>query len=159
MGKKKLTSREWLKKNRKRYTNRTKWITDCAKACGVSRRAAENQAPKIWPLPAGSPRKQTREANKKAPIRKIDIDTLIDQERLDHAKIVRNVLKDFKPEDCAYDDTFRRDLEIPQDKWKDVRDMDEFLDAQVSLPNKKRVWCHPKQKKALLKLDGVREVI
>ena len=101
-----------------------------------------------------------RPAKKKdAPaIRTIKMMDLVNQERLDHAKIVRAALKQFEPDDCAYDDHLCRDLEITKDRWKDVRDMEEFQDNQVLLPTKKRIWCLPSRKIELLKLDGVREV-
>jgi len=47
---KKTTAREWLTKNKPRYKDRRKWISDCAKALNVSRAAAENIAPRVWPL-------------------------------------------------------------------------------------------------------------
>jgi hypothetical protein len=95
----------------------------------------------------------------KSTIRKIKSSELIDQERLDHTKIVRYAIAKLSIDECVYDDILRRDLSISNDRWRDVRDLDEFLDFQVLLPNKKRVWCHPNTRDELLKLDGVREVM
>jgi len=100
----------------------------------------------------------TKDNTAKKDVRKITGKALIDDQRLDHAKIVRNALADFGKEDCAFDDTFRRDLCISTDRWRDVRDMEEFLQYQVMLPTKKRIWCHPKQREILMALDGVTEV-
>ncbi len=91
-------------------------------------------------------------------VRTIKMMDLVTQERLDHAKIVRAALKQFEPDDCAYDDHLCRDLEIAKDRWKDVRDFEEFHNNQVLLPTKKRIWCLPSRRLELLKLDGVREV-
>ena len=91
-------------------------------------------------------------------IRAVKVTDLIDQERLDHAKIVRTALSKLKIDECILDDVFRRDLSISNERWKEVRDLDEFLNCQVLLPNKKRVWCHLGAREDLLSLDGVREI-
>jgi transposase len=91
-------------------------------------------------------------------IRALKVAELIDQERLDQAKIVRHALTRLGVDECIYDDVFRRDLSINNDRWKEVRDSDEFLGFQVVLPNRKRVWCHPDARGELLGLDGVRGV-
>lgn len=105
------------------------------------------------------PRNSGVRKSSKSTIRKIKTSELIDQEKLDHAKIVKCALDKLAVDECVYDDILRRDLGISNDRWKDVRDLDEFLDFQVILPNKKRVWCNPEARDELLGLDGVREVI
>lgn len=95
---------------------------------------------------------------KAGPVRKLKIDALIDNERLDRAKLVREALSKFAPDDCAYDETFSRDLRIARERWSDVRDMEEFKKFQVLLPTRKRVWCLPEKRQDLLEIDGVVEV-
>lgn len=94
----------------------------------------------------------------KKSVRTLKAETLIDAQRLDQAKIVRDALDQFDADDCAYDESLRRDLGISSDRWREVRDLDEFLEYQIVLPTKKRVWCLPKKRSELLKLDGVTEV-
>lgn len=91
-------------------------------------------------------------------IKTISAQDLIDQQRLDPAKIIRTALKTMAKGRCAYDESFRRDLGISQDSWKEIRELDEFLDFQIVLPNKKRVWCHPETRDELLRHTGVRAV-
>lgn len=132
-------------------TNRKEIVKKAAEQAQVSKRHAYKTYRKMMP-------RKVTEQNDRPKIRKLKIASLVDQERLDHAKIVRAALEQFEADDCAYDDTLCRDLEISKDRWKDIRDIEEFLEYQILLPNKKRVWCLPAKRKELLKLDGVREV-
>lgn len=52
-----MSIREWLEKNRSKYTDRSLWIKDCAKSTGCSIYSVRNIAAKIW-----KPKKQDRKS-------------------------------------------------------------------------------------------------
>ena len=93
-------------------------------------------------------------------IRTVKLKELVDKERLDVGAILQAALDNLKPGECVYDDVFPRDLGISLELWRrDVRNREEFLQYQVQLPNRKRVWCSLATREELFELDGVREVI
>lgn len=44
------TIREWLTANRPKYTDRTKWVTDCVSAVKCKRKTVQNMATELWPV-------------------------------------------------------------------------------------------------------------
>lgn len=105
---------------------------------------------------AGWEPKPTKQAESKR-IRTLKIQDLIDQERLDHRKILREGIKEISQGDLAHDDTFRRDLEIPLDKWRDISGDEEFGPCKATLPGpgRKIVWGRQKTINDLKRQDGV----
>jgi|GEM_PF-4886762 len=99
-------------------------------------------------------------ADKVRPLKTISVDELIDVERLDLGKIIKQALASLGPRDVIYDDQFRRDLDISLEKWRytKVGDLaDEFRDFKAHLPNKKIVWGRKTTIADLRQQDGVRE--
>jgi hypothetical protein len=93
----------------------------------------------------------------KANLKTLKIKEVIEREKLDHLKIVKDALENFTKDECIYDEDLRANLGISKERWKLVRNDDQLLQFQVQLPNKKRVWA--KNTESLLKIDGVTEVL
>lgn len=89
-------------------------------------------------------------------VRAIKLAELIDSERLDSKKIIKCGIKKIPDGSVAYDETFRRDLDISTDKWKDAARDPEFDKNKASLPNRKVVWGKAKTIDDLKKQDGVK---
>jgi len=88
-------------------------------------------------------------------IRKVSINQLIDEERLDVKKIIHDGIALLGSRAVAYDDSFRRDLQITQDRWREYSRDPEFEDFRAILPNKKTVWGRAETITELKEMDGV----
>lgn len=127
-------------------------------ACNISLRRAEV----VYGEVRGRMKRQASSAaTPKVKASIIKASELIDRERLDYDKIIQESLKSFGPDDCIADEDLRRELGIPAERWRYLRDNEEYVNAyQVMLrKSRKRFWCHPKAKGLLLQREGVMEVL
>jgi len=137
-------------------TDREKLLRAAMKVCGVSR----DYAGAAYRRVTGElvrPRVNTKGRKNNSSLKTVDVDALVNRERLDPARIVREGLKHVG-ENVVDDDVFRRFLELSTMVWADVRNLEEFRECQVVLPSKKRVWAMEGTRDYLLSLDGVREL-
>jgi len=88
-------------------------------------------------------------------IKTVDVKTLIQQERLDAKKIIKDGIAGLPPDEVAYDENFRRDLGISKQRWQDHANDSQFDDFKARLPNRKLVWGNKKTIDALKQWDGV----
>ena len=93
--------------------------------------------------------------NKNSNIRTVSVSNLIDNERLDIKKIIRDGIRHIPAGDLAYDEYFRRDLQIPEPKWKEYSREEEFDNFRASLPNRKVVWGKKATINEIKEMDGV----
>jgi len=87
--------------------------------------------------------------------RTITVSELIDKERLDVKKIIRQGINKIPRGEVAYEETFRRDLGISNDKWRDFARDDEFETFRAILPTRKVVWGQAPTIQDLRRQDGV----
>ncbi len=90
-----------------------------------------------------------------AKLRTISIHELVDKERLDTKKIIREGVKRIPTGELAYEETFVRDLAVSRDKFKDVARDEEFDLYRAVLPTRKVVWGQIATIAELRKHDGV----
>jgi hypothetical protein len=88
-------------------------------------------------------------------IKTVPIAELIDTERLDFRKLMRDGLARIPDGEVARDETLRKDLGISCERWREVSREEEFAACKAILPNRRVVWGRPKTIQALRKLDGV----
>jgi hypothetical protein len=88
-------------------------------------------------------------------LKTIRITDLIDQERLDARKILRDGLAAIPKGELAYDENLCRDLRISRDRWRDITRDDEWSVYRAVLPNRKTVWGKPDTIADLKRQDGV----
>jgi len=135
-------------------TDRDELLRAAMKVCGVSR----DYAGAAYRRVTGEKVRPRLKDRKQGPeLKTVDVEALVNRERLDPARIVRDGLKHVG-ENVVDDDVFRRFLELSTMVWADVRNLEEFRECQVVLPNKKRVWAMEGTRDYLLSLDGVREL-
>lgn len=102
------------------------------------------------PPPDPNQRVQCRPAPKT-----IRLNELIDAERLDARKILREGLAAIPKGELAYDETLARDLRISRDRWREITRDDEWSKFRAILPNRKAVWGKPETIADLKMQDGV----
>jgi hypothetical protein len=88
-------------------------------------------------------------------IRTVTLDVLVDQERLDIKKIIKEGIKQIPSGSFALDENFRRDLRISVDRWKEYSREECFDPYRAMLPNRKIVWGKIKSIAELKQQDGV----
>jgi hypothetical protein len=93
--------------------------------------------------------------NKNSNLRTVTVSSLIDNERLDIKKIIRDGIRNIPTGQVSYDDYFRRDLQIPEPRWKEYSREEEFDNFRASLPNRKVVWGKKATIKEIKNMDGV----
>jgi hypothetical protein len=131
------------------------------KECGDVRTAAkeanldESSAYRYVRQARGVSNTKTPPMPQKNQIRKIALTKLIDEERLDIKKVIHEGIKLLGARAVAYDDSFRRDLQITQDRWREYSRDPEFEMYRAQLPNRKVVWGWEETINELKKMDGV----
>lgn len=125
---------------------------EAARAAGVSIRYAQKIAARRGPaVPAeGSPVKEMS-----CRIKTVPVAELIDTERLDHKKVLRDGLQGIPEGAVARDETLRKDLGISADRWRELARDEEFSAFRAILPNRRVVWGRAKTISELKRLDGV----
>lgn len=88
-------------------------------------------------------------------LRTVSVTNLIDTERLDVKKIIRKGITKLPDTQVAYDDNFRRDLQIADNRWREYSREEEFDDYRATLPNRKVVWGKKATIEKIKKMDGV----
>lgn len=88
-------------------------------------------------------------------IRKVPLSQLIEAERLDIKKVIHEGIRLLGARQVAYDDSFRRDLQITQDRWREYSRDPEFEIYRAVLPNRRVVWGWEETINDLKRMDGV----
>lgn len=91
----------------------------------------------------------------KASVKTVPLDALIDQERLDPRRILREGLQAIGEGEVAMDETLRRDLQIGAEAWRRVSRDEEFAPFRALLPSRRAVWGRPRTIAVLREQDGV----
>jgi hypothetical protein len=91
----------------------------------------------------------------KANLRTVSVSSLIDNERLDIKKIIRDGIRHIPAGEVSYDEYFRRDLQIPEPRWKEYSREEEFDNFRATLPNRKVVWGKKATINDIKQMDGV----
>lgn len=91
----------------------------------------------------------------KRPIHTISVSTLIDDERLDIKRIIRQGIDSIATGTVSYDDRFRRDLGVPETRWKEYSRAPCFVKYRATLPNRKIVWGNVNTINKIKEMDGV----
>ena len=91
----------------------------------------------------------------KCDLKTVDLDSLIEIERLDSRKILREGVACLSEGQVARDETLRKDLGISGDKWRELGRAEEFSAFRAVLPSRRVVWGRAKTIAELKKLDGV----
>ena len=88
-------------------------------------------------------------------VKTVPLDELIDSERLDVRKVLRDGLLRIAEGEVARDETLRKDLGISFDRWRELAREEEFSAFRAVLPSRRVVWGRAKTVAELKKLDGV----
>ena len=88
-------------------------------------------------------------------VKTVPLDELIDSERLDVRKVLRDGLLRIAEGEVARDETLRKDLGISFDRWRELSREEEFSAFRAVLPSRRVVWGRAKTVAELKKLDGV----
>ena len=88
-------------------------------------------------------------------VKTVPIGELIDSERLDVRKVLRDGLARIAEGEVARDETLRKDLGISFDRWRELSREEEFSAFRAILPSRRVVWGRARTIAELKKLDGV----
>ena len=88
-------------------------------------------------------------------LKTISIEELVDAEKLDVCKIIREGIKNIPAGQVVMDQNFRRELGVAEHKWKEFATDSEFEDNRCTLPTRKRVWGNAEDILEICSFDGV----
>lgn len=88
-------------------------------------------------------------------LRTLTVSSLIDSERLDIKKIIREGISKIPSGQVAYDDNLRRDLQVAENRWREYSRDEEFESFRAILPTRKVVWGKKATIDHIKQMDGV----
>jgi len=98
---------------------------------------------------------RSKPQEKRDGIKTLTVNDLIDRERLDVRKIIRDGVGQIPKGQVAYDETFRRDLGVSAERWRLFAREEEFEPFRAILPTRKTVWGQASTIEDLRQQDGV----
>ena len=129
---------------------------DATAKTGVNPRTIYKWVQEFMGLTAASkPNDKKKSDSTKANLHTISVSALIDNERLDIKKIIRDGIRHIPSGTVCYDDLLRRDLGVPDTRWREYSREVCFEPFRAVLPNKKVVWGKKATIEEIKKMDGV----
>lgn len=129
-------------------------VRKAAERVGISVRWAFQAVQNARKRP-GPQQVESKPAASSCVVKTVPIGELIDSERLDVRKVLRDGLARIADGEVARDETLRKDLGISFDRWRELSREEEFSAFRAILPSRRVVWGRAKTVAELKRLDGV----